>query len=300
MELLRIVAMFFIVVFHCAYKSSIPCDSLTINTFCVKAMWYLGELGVNLFMLVTGYFMVTGSFKGRKLILLVCQVLFYWWLCVAIGSALGIYTFPEAKNNAILQLFPILTGKYWYVTAYVVIYILSPWINRFIQCVSQRSLLSFLLVMFLLYSVVPTLFGLLGVKVEGMLFYTRLIWLFIIYIAGAYLRLYPLKTFSNWRIPAIVSSVCILIMLITIVAIATHPTFFAKLGVTEWTYFWPPNTIPMAILSVGVFGLFLNFNIPNNRFINRIASTTLGIYLLHDSVLQSYIWRGGYSMRHLL
>lgn len=56
MELLRIVAMFCIVCFHCSFKSAFVFDELTPNLFFVKALWYLGELGVNLFMLVTGFF----------------------------------------------------------------------------------------------------------------------------------------------------------------------------------------------------------------------------------------------------
>ena len=82
-------------------------------------------------------------------------------------------------------------------------------------------------------------------------------------------------------------------MLLFIGLIATNPGFFAKFGVEEWAVFWPPNTVPMVCLSIGVFGLFLNLRIANNRVINRIASATLGVYLLHDGVLQGYIWRTG-------
>lgn len=67
--------MFCIVCFHCAYKSNISFDVFTLNTFLIKLMWYLGELGVNLFMLVSGYFMVSGHFRGNKVILLICQLI---------------------------------------------------------------------------------------------------------------------------------------------------------------------------------------------------------------------------------
>lgn len=68
MELLRIVAMFFIVVFHCSFKSGFTFDQLNVNTAAIKGFWLLGELGVNLFTLVSGYFLVNGKFKGEKLI----------------------------------------------------------------------------------------------------------------------------------------------------------------------------------------------------------------------------------------
>jgi surface polysaccharide O-acyltransferase-like enzyme len=45
----------------------------------------------------------------------------------------------------------------------------------------------------------------------------------------------------------------------------------------------------MFLLSVSIFGLFLSLKIKSNVFINTIASTCLGVYLLHDGVLSSYI-----------
>lgn len=59
MEALRILSMFFIVSFHLSYKSGFDFSDPTPNLLWVKSLWLLGELGVNLFMLVTGYFLVT-------------------------------------------------------------------------------------------------------------------------------------------------------------------------------------------------------------------------------------------------
>ena len=292
MELLRIVAMFCIVCFHCAYKSGIPITDFTANTFAVKSMWYLGELGVNLFMLVTGYFMVTGRFRGSRLILLVCQVLFYWLGTMVFGCLIGVYTLPTGIKAFIRLFFPTLLGSYWYVTAYVVIYVLSPWINRFVIAMSQKMLLAFILVMLFLYSVIPTLFGFLGAPVEGMLSYTRLVWLFIVYLTGAYLRLYPLRSFAKGsRVPWVVVGVSLGCMLGFTMLVGAFGSFFGELGIKEWAYFWPPNTVPMMALSIGVFALFSNLCIPPNRVINRTASATLGVYLFHDSILQGFIWK---------
>ena len=293
MELPRIVAMFCIVCFHCSFKSAFIFDELTPNLFFVKALWYLGELGVNLFMLVTGFFLVRGRFKGSKFLLLLCQVLFYWVLTIGIAYALGIYTFPEAKRDFVLLFFPTLTGSYWYITAYVVIYALSPWINSFLKSIGQKQLIGFIAVLLLFYSITPTVFGFLGEEIEGMLSYTRLVWLFVIYVIGAYIALYPPKFLKKIRAMVILCFVNLALMLLFIGLIATSPGFFAKFGVEEWAVFWPPNTVPMVCLSIGVFGLFLNLRIANNRVINRIASATLGVYLLHDGVLQGYIWRTG-------
>lgn len=47
----------------------------------------------------------------------------------------------------------------------------------------------------------------------------------------------------------------------------------------------------MLCLSVGVFVSVLHIKISYHPIINKLASTTLGIYLLHDGVLASWLWR---------
>ena len=46
----------------------------------------------------------------------------------------------------------------------------------------------------------------------------------------------------------------------------------------------------MFTASVGLFGIGKNIRIPNNKAINRVASTTLGIYLIHDGFLTEITW----------
>lgn len=59
MELLRIISIFLIIVFHCAFKSGFNFElGFHVNKLIVKTCWMFGELGVNLFQLISGYFMV--------------------------------------------------------------------------------------------------------------------------------------------------------------------------------------------------------------------------------------------------
>ena len=64
-----------IISFHYAFKSGYTVNSLNYNTIVVKSFYFLGELGVNLFVLITGYFMVNGKFSSKKLIKLILEVL---------------------------------------------------------------------------------------------------------------------------------------------------------------------------------------------------------------------------------
>ena len=123
-----------------------------------------------------------------------------------------------------------------------------------------------------------------------MLFYSRLIWLIVMYLVGAYIKLYPVTRLTKKRNAIIGALISFSIMLISIVVIANNKAVFEMLGTTEVAYFWMPNTIPMFLLSVCIFEIFLNIKIGSIKVINKMASTTLGIYMIHDGELQRYIW----------
>ena len=53
-ELLRIVAMLLIISFHYVYESGYKFIELNYNSFIVKLFYLVGELGVNIFLLITG------------------------------------------------------------------------------------------------------------------------------------------------------------------------------------------------------------------------------------------------------
>lgn len=299
-ELLRIIAMLLIISFHYVYKSNFTFESLNFNSFIVKSFYYFGELGTNIFVLITGYFMVKGKFSMKKLIKLMLEVNFYFVVSSVIaeilyGNISGILSF-----KSILWFFPIIFGKYWFVTGYVLIYIFSPFFNKLINSFSKEDFKKLLLVFLLLWSFIPTFFGVFNNGTEHYLFYSRFIWLIILYFIGAYIRLYSINFFKKKHRALLVAVVSFIVMELAIVVIFLFKDIFAKIGTTEVAYFWPPNSLPMLFLSVAVFYMFLNINIKKNRVINLFASTTLGIYMIHDGPLQYFLWHKWFRINHYL
>lgn len=65
LDLLRIFSIILIIVFHVCYKS-LDFSKLTgFNQIIVGFFWHFGEIGVNLFMLITGYFLYKSE-KSQK------------------------------------------------------------------------------------------------------------------------------------------------------------------------------------------------------------------------------------------
>ena len=292
MELLRIFAMCLIVLFHCAYHSGFPSPNdvgLTPNMLTVKIFYFFGELGVNLFALTTGYFQSKGRFKWEKLILLSAQVLFYSLLTNGINVLIGVLDFRGVAMRVGI-FFPVIFTDYWFATAYVIVYLFSPYFNRLIEELDRKSFRNLLVTFFILYSAIPTFFGVLRGNTENWLYYNRAIWLAILYFTGAYIRRYSFPTLKSMKHALIPALATFALMTLSIPVIHALNGAFHKSR--EVAYFLFPNTAPMVLLSVGVFCAFLQLDIPYTPWINRVASTTFGIYLLHDSnVLRLWIWK---------
>ena len=289
-ELLRIIAMILIISFHYVYKSGYVFDKLNYNSFVVKVFYFFGELGVNLFLLITGYFMINGKFKLKKLIIMIVEVNFYYLLSILIANKLGIYSITT-KRSMILSLFPIIFNKYWFVSAYILLYIFSPYINKLIKSLSKLEYQKLLLISLLIYSIIPTVFGIFYNNTETLLYYSRFIWAIIVYMIGGYIYSYGIKIYDTKLRALCIAIISFSIMILGMIVIYRYGNIFKKVGTTDISYFWPPNTIPMVILSISVFELFLKIDIGYNNVINKLASTTLGVYILHDGILNQYMWQ---------
>ena len=138
-ELLRIIAILLIISFHYVYKSGFIFESLNYNSFVVKTFYYFGELGVNLFILITGYFMVKGKFSMKKLIKLIIEVNFYYIISSVMFEIIrgGDLSSLFRLSNYYL-FFSVLFGRYWFVTAYVLVYVLSPFLNKLINGINKH------------------------------------------------------------------------------------------------------------------------------------------------------------------
>ena len=125
LELLRILSMILIIMHHYSVHGgfSLIDQTLTINKLFVQILSLGGKIGVVCFILITGYFMINSSFKFKKLLKLVLEVWFY-----SIGIMVIFYLFGLAEFNTVTFftcLFPLSHSLYWFVTTYVVHYLLT-------------------------------------------------------------------------------------------------------------------------------------------------------------------------------
>ncbi len=288
-ELLRIIAMIFIIIFHCVFKSGYAVKVLNINNYLIKLFWLLGELGVNLFILISGYFMVKNNFSYKKIIYLLLEVIFYNSISAILASILGVES-----------IFRIFYSPYSFLRMYIILYFLSPFINKLIKNITKMEYQKLLLICIITWSFLPTILGTMKNSTENLDFYCRMIWFVVMYLIGSYIRIYDIKILKQKKNTIILSTIMFILLSLSIIIIYIFKSYIPKLSNFELAYLWGPNNIVTLILSISLFELFANINIKSNKVINTLASTTLGIYMIHDGLLRKFIWVNIFHTKEML
>ena len=297
-ELLRIVAMLLIILHHFighgVRHSLIPdmtmvyLNGLDFNRTLTSFLLMGGGIGNGIFFMLTGFFMFNKEYKVKRILKLVAQVYFYSISLMLVYYALRhlhIYKFPELKcaNNTLILLnsfLPFSTGLWWFIQTYTLLFLFVPVLNNFLEKLSPKQFLVVLLCQWILWFN-PTILG---------FTYSKLQLAIVYYVLGAYIRKTDFKI-NKW-ISLILFCLCWIaysfidlknnLMLINkIPCSAEMVIIYSKLTGCIIT--------PLAVLFA--FEFFNDLQIKNNRFINTVASTTFGIYLIHDSpITRDLLW----------
>ncbi|MDE6303143.1 MAG: acyltransferase family protein [Clostridia bacterium] len=265
-ELLRIVAMLFIVSVHFYGFGGWQNVEGTANVFFMNLTRALFSPSVNIFVLISAYFMCSRDdmkIQWSKLGKLWLTVFFYSVLQYAVFTATGVYEF---EVNALLKtLFPISLGKYWFVSAYFVMSIASPFLNAIIKRLSKAQFSALFIAIVALAALQDA-----GVMADNfpLNYGYNGIWFCLLYFLAAYIRKYDIN----------LGTVAWVIGLIVFAGVTLVITF-----VWHWADY---TSIVTVYMSVFIFLTAKKFSItskPVSKIICAISPLAFGVYLIHMS-----------------
>lgn len=266
-ELLRIISMIMIVVHHFCIHSGFDYSGLSLETLWFYLLSIGGKIGVDIFMLISGYFLVSSNkVKTKKLIKFIGQAIFYASMITITLYIVDKDYYDISLSNCFGSLFPISTNRWWFVTSYFIIYIFHPYINKLITTIGKKKHLILIIVMTIIWSLFPTFIG-------GTFHMSETAFLLYLYLISAYIALYldQIKIKKSILKGIGVFLLTYIIYIVLIIIEYKRPSKIIDMN------------SPLVILcSLYLFIGFKNLKIKNSNIINKIASTTFGIYLLHD------------------
>lgn len=291
-ELLRIIAMIMIVAHHFGTHTNWASGGhLIFNEYWVEILKSFGKIGVGIFFAITGYFLYNRrSFKYRKIfdILIPTWTYSFIFLIIAILIKDPITKLQFPVNIRLLRLMmPVVANGYWFVTAYVFVFLISPYLKKWFDAMSRREITIFLLITCGFNSILATFKFLTASTFEFP-------YIVISPVICCLLIGYSVNRFKeqlqnkNWPIFAFTFSTAVLILAPLVLIL------FSKLGYHDipGDLFTNIASITSLFFITSILIIFQSFNF-SSKLIDLIGGATFGIYLIHDNNIMYYkLWRG--------
>ncbi len=278
-ELLRIIAILMVVLSHFdlfgqefRLKGDVSLSTLVGS----KIFIIYGQLGVDLFVLITGYFLgkriptvkqsINRSWKiwGEMFFYTVCLFIIF---VVCKGQFLGIKTL-------VVSIFPFTFSVYWFVTSYIMLILLLPFINLMINKLNRKQFVILILISVIFNDLLPLVRNYNSTNERGLGV------ILTAYLIGAYISIFEVKLKHK-------------ILYLTLWLFMMYLIMFA------FTAFWGPSRGKG--IAVSIFALvpaILIFLIASdtkpfyNSLINKLASTVFAGYLITEyPPMRTWLWK---------
>ena len=294
-ELLRILMMLQVVFLHFSYYGGYTNMGQKMpepGKFFYWFFWLLSRSPVYMFILIMGYFMCEseGGLKKGRLLKIYLSMMFY---SVTITFLFGIFK-PKYVNIYLFikSVFPFMAKTWYFMTLYVLVLVLSPYINKLIKAMDKKEHMILIGIFFFIFCIwqqltyikpFSRLFNMTSVVETS--FGKSLYDFIFMYLLGAFLRKYRLISVRK----GFYLAAFVLLGLVNVLLVYIYKDPGIKTIVSS-------NDNLIAVLQcICLFRFFEG--IEQKRFkksrnvINYISAGNLGVYMIHDHPLvRKILW----------
>lgn len=282
-DLLKFISMLGIIIVHITGRGGLINSSvnniLTINIYRTINNVFL--VSVNIFCLITGYLYINKSkIRYRNIVEIILSMVFYSIIITAIFYGLNLYDVRDMGIKYLINsLFPSMVGRYWFITCYIFLFFMIPYINKFLLAISKENFKKLLITVFVFFCIFEEI---------GLYDFFRIewgyspFWLIYLYMVGSYIKMYDLKISNKKSIIVLISCMSLntLIMLLTKNLLKSSSIFYNICNNF--------NSPLLVISSIEIFNLFTKLRVNNNIF-SRLGKYSLAVIILHGHRL-IYDW----------
>lgn len=237
-------------------------------------MW--GKVGINCFMMITGYFMCKSAITFEKFLKLILQIYLYRFVIYAIFLVAGyeVVTVPR-----LVKLFiPIWGLNSNFTSCFIIFWLTIPFWNILVQNMTKQQHTLLLVLLLGCYTVLGSVPGFI-------ISFNYVTWFGVIYLIASYIRLYPHPCFFKKKLWGWLTVSSILLALVSMfVMLKMYGSGSALFFVAD------SNKILALTVAVSSFLFFKNIKLPYSRLINTISASTFGVLLLHANSDSMRVW----------
>lgn len=282
LELIRIICIFLIVLRHYGTQANWGENTFTVANWSWQVLFIqliepLGSAANNVFLLISGYFMVNKKINWKRIITLVAEMFFYSWIIIAI--LYGTKCVPFSLKETIKAAIPIWFGYNWYVCCYAIFCCFLPFLNPIFSNAEKGIYKRFLIVALLLASVMKTFKGINYIGNHSSVDHFM-----IMYAIGGYIKRFGLKSKKySW---GMLSCISIVFILLSVIGLNVGGYILKKdIFINHAIYFGTDYTITAIATALFVFMWAITSKPIYKKSINTLAKSVIGIFIIHFNPL---------------
>lgn len=286
MDLLRIVGMLMVITIHCLSYNLVYNPQINIfNSLIIKFLDILVIPANAIFILLSAYYSIDKKFNLKRILNLWGKTIFYSLLIFLLFKIFG------QKTNDFQSLFPVISGQYWFIDAYLIMSFLSPILNIIMNKLNKKQNTFLVIFGIVTLGVIRVLVNPTGILMGAMLPFIFL------YIIGAYIKKYvEIRPKELYMTKYILIAVIITLLSIIIYSVAKRINNAVIIylltiifnGIEEY------NSLLGVLMSVYIFMRFRTITIKSKTFtkiISFIVPSIFSVYLIHENVnLKKVLW----------
>lgn len=289
LEIYRIVCMLMIVAHHyvvnsglCAYEGPIVLSPLSANSIYLVLFGAWGKVGINCFIMITGYFMCTSKITLRKFLKLIGQIYLYKLLLYPLLLVCGYESLSFIRLVKVLM--PVWGFNNNFISCFLVFWLIIPFWIILVYNMSKRQHELLLILLLLCYTLLVSM-------PRFNVTFNYITWFGIIYLIASYIRLYPVPIFERKRLWAWATVIVIILASASIVGMQ----WLYGHEVLNYSYFFvrDSNKIFAVVFAICSFLWFKNMDIKYSKIINAFGAGTFGVLLIHanSDAMRTWLWK---------
>lgn len=292
-DLLKCIAMMMIVVLHFLGKGGLlemreggATDPVFLTAWLMES---LSICAVNVYMLISGYFLSESGFKLSKLISLYLRLWFFSAVLGLVFLACGFETTEPIDKHFLLRLLaPVSMEHYWFMTAYIFMYVMLPILTTAVKHMTDRQLKICTLVLLAVHSFIKSVI-IIGFDLDAHGY--NVIWYICVFMVAANIRRSGPGILGRKGVSLIAFLAGVLSVFGESVVLRI---LYARTGHFKYVIGLPLdyNNVFVLLAALGLFGLLMKVEIKGKiaSVIKWAGPYTLGAYLLHENFVIRYSW----------
>lgn len=260
-------------------------NPMAVNSLYLAMFGAWGKVGINCFLMITGYFMCTGKITFRKFLKLLLQIYLYKTVIFSIFCLSG---YKSLSLKSIIKLvMPVWGFNNNFTSCFIAFYLTIPFLAILVQNLTRRQHELLIIVALLCYTV-------LGSLPSFVVSFNYITWFGILFFISSYIRLHQNVLFNKRKLWGWLTLGCVLVIFASIIIMQwLFGDKGLRLGYSCHFFVYDSNKILAVLFAICSFLWFKNMDIKYSKIINAFGAGTFGVLLIHanSNAMRTWLWK---------